>query len=49
MKKTVKETKQKAKIQEEDKLKLQNSVTLGCINFANEGTTKEMFAESKEI
>ena len=49
MKKTIKEAKQKAKTWEEDRHKLDNVVALACINFADEGITKEMFAEAKVI
>ena len=37
MKKTIKETKQKAKTWVEDRHKLDNVVTLTCSNFVDEG------------
>ena len=47
LKKTIKETEQKSKTWEEDRLRLDETITLACSNFANEGIKNEMFAESK--
>ena len=44
MKKTIKEEEKKAKTWEENKKWLDETVTLACNNFTNEGITHEMFA-----
>ena len=49
MKKTFKETKQKAKTWEVDRNMLKNVLTLTCNNFADEGITKGMFTKFKVI
>ena len=49
MKKTIKETEEKAKTWEEEIYRLDNVVTLAFSNFVDEGITNEMFAEATII
>ena len=49
MKEAVKEAEKQTKMWEENRHSLDKALSLACTNFADEGTTEEMFPEAKFI